>query len=71
MTTEQTKYSNALKQLSKAKIKRSQFPIMEYVDARGIRYKAVLKTKSKKWKAGTGGIRTKEVIVNLIYKRVV
>lgn len=62
-------YTEKIKAMSRAKIKKAQFPIMSFTDARGIVYDAILKKKIKKWKAGKGQTRSKEIITGLVYKR--
>jgi hypothetical protein len=63
-------YTEKIKAISKAKIKKAQFPIMAFTDARGVIYKAEIKKKVKKWKAGKGQIRKKEIVTGIVYKRV-
>lgn len=62
-------YTEKLKAMSRAKIKKAQFPIISFVDARGIKYEIQIKKKVKKWKAGKGQTRSKEVVTGITYKR--
>lgn len=62
-------YTEKIKAMSRAKMKKAQFPIMSFTDARGVTYEAIIKRKVKKWKAGKGQSRSKDVITGITYKR--
>lgn len=62
-------YTEKIKAMSKAKLKKAQFPVIAFVDARGVLFQAEFKKKVKKWKAGKGQTRSKEIITGVVYKR--
>jgi len=67
--TDKIEYSALVKSLARKKIKRAQFPIQSFVDARGVEFVMEIKTGRRKWKSGKGGTQTRGYVKDVIYKR--